>query len=127
MRRYVALLIALAPFGLVPWFASWAPSAVWPVGGRVVLGIGVWLTLTNAYLGWLRPWLHVRKGRSAGTYTNVSAVPLVGTVLLTVGQGLEPLGWPWAAGLLVLLVLDSGGPLWFVLAVWHDDSFWAGG
>lgn len=127
MRRFIALLIALAPFVIVALFASRPDLAVRSAGGYVLIGLGALVVWLNVYTSWIRPLAHLRRGGTREDYRHASGLPIVGTVLLTIGQGLAAVPWPWAAALLTALVLDTGGPIWFMISTWRDRELWSGG
>ena len=78
--------------------------------------------MLNFLLSFLRPlWLTFRRNRSA---RNVSGLPLVSTIFVVfasvVGFGALVTGVVAVAA----LVLETGGPVWFLLSTWHDEVLW---
>jgi hypothetical protein len=57
-------------------------------------------------------------------YRNVSGLPLIGTLLVLAG-GVLGFGTliPTILGMVAIL-LDTGGPFWFLITTWQDTSLW---
>ncbi len=78
--------------------------------------LGAFVALLNFYTSFLRKPLHALL-KSERPASSVSGFPLVGSILLGIAWWRSPPGsalW-WASSL--MLVLDTGGPHWFVLAL----------
>lgn len=93
---------------IMPWYA-WIPYL-----------LGAFVCVANAYLSFLRYPLHRLRGGTRATFQWVSAVPLIGSVLVATIwvlwlRGSAPEALDWATLLLVLC--DTGGIHWFSLAV----------
>lgn len=91
----------------------------------MLFSAGAGVAILNAYLSFLRYPLHRLRGRSPDTYRHASGFPMVGTLLLVLGWLLMPSS-PWAhISLVLFLVADTGGPLWFValtIYAWITES-----
>jgi hypothetical protein len=135
MVRLIWIIIALAPFALtlavgVSGFRAYdlipesSPLAnVLPIIGYVLYVISSLACVLNFYLSFVRYPLH-RWRFGEAKYHGVSGVPLFGTLLVMLGLPVMPHAiWPVAL-CFVLLLVDTGGPLWFVKSVWRDSSFW---
>lgn len=110
-----ALVSLLIPPLIYPWTAK---LAFMPLALAAPIGaVNFWLT-TGGYL------LHRARGRSKDSYRSGSVVPFVGTVLGLLAVLLAA-GNPLVAVLaLALMVFDTGGTPWALIALWHDPSFW---
>ncbi len=79
----------------------------------------------NVYLSFFRPFMYARKNhKSMVGYKYVSGVPLVSAVLVTVGVLVEWESLPASLIALAITLTDTGGPLWLILALTKDKSFW---
>ncbi len=91
----------------------------------VVLLVGLAIGGLNFYLSFLRGLRHDK--RASGSLDgdkHVSGFPIIGSVLVVVGTVLG-FGSACCAWLGVLvLVLDTGGSPWFIVATWRDASLW---
>lgn len=127
MRRALGVLIALIPFAIVG-FCLLTPhrfgGQVATVVGYALLAFGALLCLSNAYLSWIRPRLHLMRGGSRKDYQFVSGFPLFGTLFLTVGLVCAPPSPFLALLALPLIIVDTGGLHWFVIYTWADRGFW---
>ena len=91
--------------------------------GWLLFGLGACVCLVNCYLSWLRYPLHRARGGSPETYRWASGVPLVGSSLVVIawvfwlrGYGSLPLDvTAW-----VLVLIDTGGIHWFLIATVAD-------
>ena len=61
---------------------------------------------------------------SIDSYRQVSGIPLVCTLLVVVGGILGFGGVAVALAGIAVMLVDTGGSLWFLLATWRDSSFW---
>jgi len=79
----------------------------------------------NFYLSFIRPRLFWLRRRSMDGYRHVSGLPMIGTVLLTLGAlfGFGAIGSALIG--VGAFVLDTGGSVWFLVCTWRDRSFWA--
>lgn len=138
MRRALGVIIGLTPFvltlmgpvaeyltngGLSDWFAQMSFLRMLAFGG-LVLGGGI--AIINAYLSFVRPAVYRLRHGETESYRFISGVPIIGSVILM----FSPLPlcaslWPSFVAM-VLLALDTAGPMWFVIATWGDDSLWKG-
>jgi hypothetical protein len=58
--------------------------------------------------------------------TRSSVIPILGTILLSIGV-LDGFGATGSALIgLAVFALDTGGSGWFVLSTWHDRGLWDG-
>src|SRR5688572_28641676 len=82
--------------------------------------VGALVCLTNAYLSFLRYPLFLRRGGKKEEFQWVSGIPVIGSVLVVAALvfGREP-RWLTAVGVLLIL-LDTGGPHWFVFVLVRD-------
>ena len=78
----------------------------------------------NFHLSFIRPLIYRLRHGSMEDYRHVSGFPMIGTLLVLIG-GIVGFGALSSAlfGLAAMLV-DTGGSLWFLIATWHDRSFW---
>lgn len=85
--------------------------------GGILFAIGALLGLTNAYLSFVRYFVHRALGGSKDSYRFVSGIPLFGSLLLWGSIPLLPsatLMWLAAA----LSLLDTGGLHWLIGVLW---------
>ena len=89
-----------------------------------VLGLGGFLALLNVFLSFGRPLILHLRHVPENERRNVSGAPILGSLLLMFGAlPLFPRVWPCVT-VTVLLLLDTGGPLWFLMCTWKDESLW---
>lgn len=99
-------------------------SALTTVPGIACVALGLLVTLVNAHLAFLPPYLYRRRHSSLDRMRNVSGIPAVGTFAVLLGCVLAFGHRPTAFIALLVLALDSGGLPWFLIATWRDASFW---
>ena len=90
----------------------------------VALCLGGFFALLNVFLSFGRPLvLHLRRVPEEER-RNVSGAPILASFLLMFAAlPLFPRLWPCIV-VTVLLLLDTGGPLWVLICTWKDESFW---
>jgi len=136
MRRGIGILIVLVIF-----FVVWLPHLLWwffeikmpwwHIKRNIffslffyVFILGAAGVLLNFHLSWIRPLLYKFWHGSMDSYHFVSGIPLIPTIMVVfTAIHLTPLLWPCFVAT-ILLFLDTGGPLWFLICTWKDDSFW---
>lgn len=136
MGRLIGILIAAIPFAFAwggPLLAVGGLSAVaHGIAGvpffRAIawftLVLGGFLALLNVFLSFCRPLILQARGIPPEKQRHVSGFPILGSFLLMFAtMPFFPSVWPCVV-VTVLLVLDTGGPLWFLISTWNDDSFW---
>ena len=132
-RRAVGVVVCLALFGL-PVASLWvgpptselAPKVflILSIPGLVCALLGLPVTLLNAHLEFLRPYLYRRRHGSLEGMRNVSGVPGIGTFAVFIGC-LIAFGHRQTAAIgLCVLALDVGGLPWFLILTWRDQGFW---
>jgi hypothetical protein len=124
-RRLIGLVICFAPVMLL--LVSMALGVLRPRSTTSGLGwtiAALILGLFNFYLSFVRPVIFRWRHGSLEQYRFVSAVPVVGTILVVAG-GLLSFGSVVTAAVgLAAMLLDTGSSFWFLLATWNDSSFW---
>ena len=92
-------------------------------------GVGIMIAasaiaILNFSLSFVRPRLFLLRNGSMGDYRHVSGLPGIGTLLVILGAifGFGAIGTAILG--LVVMALDTGGSVWFLIAVWSDESFW---
>lgn len=85
---------------------------------------GLFVTLVNMHLLIVRPLLYRTRHGSYEGMRNISGFPVIGTYAAVMGTFFGIGHWPTAVLGLIVLTLDLGGLPWFVIATWHDSSFW---
>jgi hypothetical protein len=125
-RRGVGVVVGLAPFVVLA-----APLRLGFDFGAVTQGLGLvgvglaWLVAgLNAYLNIVRPLRYRRAHGSMEGFKNVSGLPLIGTMLALAGGLLGSSSVACLALGELALLLDTGGPFWFVVWTWRDASLW---
>ena len=126
LRRLIGLSVGLLPLVLVGLSFVTERRLELPFQSMVGIGLvvqGSFVGLLNAYLSWLRPWLHARGRGRLEPLRHFSGVPLLGSAAY-VGLWLVPASLTLSSFASALLLLDTGGLPWFVYAVWKDRAFW---
>lgn len=83
--------------------------------GAFLFGAGI--CVLNFYLSFVRYPLFLRRGGKPELYRPVSGFPLVGSAVLIAMLLLVSLP-PWLNGIAwAMLFMDTGGPLWLVIAL----------
>jgi hypothetical protein len=133
VRRGVGVVICFAPFGLPIASLSLGPPsselaaklfAITTVPGLICALLGLLVTLVNAHLAFLRPYLYRRRHGSLDGMQNVSILPEIGTVAVIVGCWFAFGHWPTAVIGLFVLAFDFGGLPWFLIETWRDSGYW---
>lgn len=125
-RRSLGLALCLSPVALplvslILGLTALDEAAFAGVGFALpALAIG----LLNLYLSVARPVRHRRTQDPAASDSQISGMPLIGTVLVLLAAivGFGAVGT--AALCLLAMLLDTGGSAWLLIATWHDDSLW---
>ena len=125
-RRSFGVVLALLPLALL--FASVIvgvthsqQSHLAAVGVMIAAAV---VAAVNFHLSFIRPRLYSLRRGSMDGYRHVSGIPIIGTLLLSIGA---MLGFGAVGSALIgigAFALDTGGSVWFVIATWHDHSFW---
>ena len=132
-RRAVGVVVCLALFGLpVASLCVGPPTtklavklfAFASIPGLVCALLGLLVTLLNAHLAFLRPYLYRRRHGSLEGMRNVSGAPGIGTFAVFISSVIAFGHRPTAAIGLVVLALDVGGLPWFLILTWRDQGFW---
>jgi len=95
--------------------------------GRVIPGLLI--AVLNFYLSFLRPVLfHValRWQSQLRPYGHVSGLPIIGTILLSIGALLSFGAVGTALIGICAFALDTGGTGWFVTSTWRDRALLGG-
>ena len=127
VRRLGALMMAGALPGLViaSMFVDWrVGGGDYSAVGYAAFALGSLFGLVNFYLSFVRPFVLLASASDKEIARHVSKVPLLGMLTVPALAFLPPsVGLSIAC--LALIVLDTGNVMWFVVAVWHDESFWS--
>lgn len=124
-RLAVAVLSFAVPVLFVASFvSSFFRSSRTTFAGAWPLVFAGAIAALNFHLSFVRPRLYYRRVRSMDGYRNVSAFPMIGWLGL-----IAALVVAWGArgtALLGILIcfLDTGGPVWFLVWTWRDQSLW---
>jgi len=136
MRKLVEIFLALLPFGLT-WTAPLLAAAgheafalriadllFLRVAAWCALGIGGFIALLNSFLSFGRPLILKTRNIPLDKQRNISGFPLLASFLLMFAAiPFFPRLGPCIT-VTVLLLLDTGGPLWYLIRTWKDDSMW---
>jgi hypothetical protein len=136
MGRIIGILIALLPFALAwagPILSTFGNSSIPQSIAEVsllqklswtALLLGAFIALLNAFLSFIRPLFLNLRGIPPEEQHYVSGIPILASFLLMLSTiALHPELWPCFA-VSAFLLLDTGGPLWFLIYTWKDDSVW---
>jgi hypothetical protein len=85
--------------------------------------MGVFLCCVNFHVSFLRYPLH-RLLRGEAKYRHVSGYPFLGTALVVIGAMILPPSIWKTTFAAVLLLVDTGGPLWFFIATLLQEVVW---
>jgi hypothetical protein len=125
-KRSFGVVLALLPLALL--FASIivgvtrSQQSQFAAVGVMITAAGV--ATINFYLSFIRPRLFSLRRGSMDGYRHVSGIPIIGTLLLSIGAlfGFGAIGSALIG--IGAFALDTGGSVWFVIATWRDRSFW---
>jgi hypothetical protein len=127
LRRSLGVAICLGPAILLLVSLVYGLLSAHDRVSGAALGIalgGLLVALSNAYLSWGRGRLYRWRHGGMDGYRNVSVLPGIGTALATLAA-------TWGFGDrytaivgLVVLVMDTGGLPWFLVATWRDRGLW---
>lgn len=129
--RNLALIGALAlPLGLAlcsGYSAFIGTSFAKPATVSWILVVfGLAFVALNAFISFVRPTLYARRNSgSLEGYRNVSVFPIVGSILATIA-----VLFAWGhifvtSACLLILLADTGGVVWILVALSRDASFWS--
>ena len=93
-------------------------------GAMAFMIAAVLIAMLNFYLSFLRGWLYVKRHGSPIGYRHVSGLPGIATVLVIIGVLLGFGEIETALLGMVVMLIDTGGSLWFLFSTWRDHSFW---
>jgi hypothetical protein len=94
--------------------------------GIGIAAVGLLVAFLNAYLSFGRGLLYSWRHGGMDGYRHVSGLPGIGTLLVTLAAILNFGGTYTAVIGLVVLVMDTGGLPWFLIATWRDRGLWDG-
>jgi hypothetical protein len=124
-RRLLGIAICLSPVGAL--VASIVYGTVHGTGlttGLALVLFAALIAALNFHLSFTRPLLYRWTHGSMAGYRFVSGVPGVGAFFVLAGI-LVWFGDVVTASIgLGVLLLDTGGPIWFLVMTWKDSSFW---
>jgi hypothetical protein len=126
IRRGVGVVVAFAPVLLVvaSLVSALTRGSEQHTSGLAVVLVALVIGALNFHLSFVRRLLYRRATGSLDGYRHVSGLPMVGTVVVTVGT-LMGFGSALCAALALLAVaIDTGGSVWFLIATWKDTSLW---
>lgn len=120
-RRLIAVAVIATTLGV--------PAATFLLDWRLLSGryviiayalvvTGALFSILNGYLSLVRPALHYRSGRPNDEYRHISGAPMVGMLAL-VGLLFAPPSAVLSTTVLLLVLIDRGNALWFVIATWE--------
>ncbi|MAY73470.1 MAG: hypothetical protein CMJ31_01870 [Phycisphaerae bacterium] len=92
-----------------------AAGVLW-VMAAVFFVLGGLICVSNAWWG-ARHLPCINSGRPGATANIGSPLPIVGSTLVLLSLGFGWRSWLWVAFATVLLLVDTGGPVWFVYAM----------
>ncbi len=122
----VAALILSAPamLGLLSLIAGLHSSADQgsSIGVMVLLTIAALVAGFNFYLSFVRPALFSHHNGSLQGYRFISGIPILGSILATFGVLFAWGQFSIAAFMLLLLVVDTGSPLFALIAIYRGSS-----
>jgi hypothetical protein len=126
-RRFVGVVVCLAPLFLLLLSLAYALARGLNADSGMSMScvtLAAAVAGLNFFLSFVRPLLHRLRHRSMDGYRHASGFPLLGMILVVAGA-VTGFGGFWTAliGLIALLV-DVGGPHWFLWATWNDSTLW---
>ena len=90
----------------------------------VLLSMGTIIGAQNFYTSFIRPFFYRFRIGSMDDYRRASGFPFIGTMFALLGGVISFGSMPVALLGLTVVLLDTGGPIWFVVSTWRDSSFW---
>ena len=102
--------------------ATRSPTLSW-----LLVALALAVVALNLFTSLVRPALYARRNSgSLHGYRNVSGVPIVGSILAAFA-----VLFAWghifvASACLLILLADTGGVVWLLVALSRDASFWSG-
>ena len=126
VRRSAGLVIGLFPVLLLvaSIAAGFSGLQLRVPGGLGFMVAASIVAVMNFYLSFVRGRIYLIRHGSREGYRHVSGLPLIGTALVVIGVllGFGDIGGA-LLGMAVMLV-DTGGSVWFLFSTWRDGSFW---
>ena len=119
VRRGIGVVIASLPFVIVSasLLRAVTDGSRASTIGLIITTLGTAFAAGNFYLSFVRRFV-VPGG------AHVSVIPFIGTLVIFVGTAIG-FRCSICAGLgLVGALVDTGGPVWFLVVTWKDKSFW---
>ena len=125
-RRSVGALLALFPVLLLgaSIVAGLNDKQFSLYGATVFMVAAGLIAMLNFYLSFLRGWLYVKRHGSLHGYRHVSGLPGIATVLVIIGVLLGFGEIDTALLGMAVMLIDTGGSIWFLFSTWRDHSFW---
>ena len=121
------LAMGLGPIiiGLGSFLSDLTPrSRPYPTVAAVLILLGALVVALNLYLSFVRPYLYNRKNSGMNGYRNVSGLPFLATAFTLLGCG-----FAWGDKLvasfgLLVMCIDPGGPLAFLIMTLREVTPW---
>ena len=123
-RRVIGVMLGALPLLVVggTFLTRWRLfGGTAAIVGYVLLAMGGAFSVGNFYLSFVRAPLHPLRHRVEPR--RISAFPMFGSLTLA-GLALCPPSVAASTVALLLVLCDTGGVTWFVIATWNDRSLW---
>ena len=124
-RRLAGVVICFSPLAVAVSSFTYGVmhNGPWYTGMTAVV-IGAAVAGVNFYLSVKRPFLFRSKEDPMAEFRYASLLPRLATLVVVFGVvfGFGSVGTAAAASL--VLLLDPGGPLWFLATTWNDAAVW---
>jgi hypothetical protein len=124
MKRLIAIAIFLHPVVFIVLSLLFNVEVQYDWHHYLLFGFGLFVAGLNVYTSWVRAFLHKILNGDLEDYKFVSGIPILGNVAALVALWHCGNSWVTIAIVITILVLDTGGMPWFVIATWRDDSLW---
>ncbi len=124
MKRIIAIAVFLMPVVFIVLSLLFNEEVHYAWHHYLLFGFGLFVTGLNVHTSWVRPYVYKALHGNLEGYKFISGIPMLGSLAAFVALWHCGNSWTTIAVVISILVLDTGGIPWFIIATWRDDSLW---